>query len=377
MSQITTKGNKGEWTEIYVFLKLLADGKIYSANPQMERIPTSFLNIIKIIREEIRGKKFEYFTGQKIKIYLNGDLKNLPFSLDKSVFLKNATELFSIIQSSNAASFAAPKIQSFLNSIFVNKLKPTGSDLTSDIELEIQDYNSGIQSEAGFSIKSDYSQKATLFNASKNTNFVYEISNMSDSLMEAFNGTLVYRSSKPTIPIKARMDILKENNCSLSYIGTNSYKDPVHDFAKANLVKAGGLELPQIVGEMLKVFYLRGISSLSEIVKILAEEDPIGYFASDKDVYYGKKVEDLVYNMFTGMRMSTMWDGRSTVNGGYIIAKESGEILAFHTCFSDNFKKFLLNSLRLESASCSRHDYCSIFKENDRFYIKLNLQIRF
>ena len=195
--------------------------------------------------------------------------------------------------------------------------------------------------------------------------------------MKQFNETLVYRDSKPTIPIKTRMDILKENKCSLSYVGTNSYKDTARDFAKANLVKSGGFELPKIVGEMLKLYYIDGISSLSEIVKALAERNPIEYFANDKDVYYGKKIEDLVYNMFTGMRMSSMWNGRSSVNGGYIVTKTSGEVLAFHTCFSDNFKKFLLNSLRLESPSCSRHDYCSIFSDNGKFYIKLNLQIRF
>ena len=32
------KGNKGEWSEIYVFLKLLADGKLYSADENLEII---------------------------------------------------------------------------------------------------------------------------------------------------------------------------------------------------------------------------------------------------------------------------------------------------------------------------------------------------
>ncbi|MBD3211216.1 MAG: HpaII family restriction endonuclease, partial [Candidatus Lokiarchaeota archaeon] len=35
MSQYIT-GNKGEWSEIYVFFKLLADGKLYAADGDLQ-----------------------------------------------------------------------------------------------------------------------------------------------------------------------------------------------------------------------------------------------------------------------------------------------------------------------------------------------------
>jgi HpaII restriction endonuclease. len=31
------RGNKGEWSEIYTFLKLLADGKLYAADENLTR----------------------------------------------------------------------------------------------------------------------------------------------------------------------------------------------------------------------------------------------------------------------------------------------------------------------------------------------------
>lgn len=61
------KGNKGEWSEIYIFFKLLSDGKVYAADKDMKKIRDKFLNIIRIIREEIKGKKYSYYTGEKIK----------------------------------------------------------------------------------------------------------------------------------------------------------------------------------------------------------------------------------------------------------------------------------------------------------------------
>ena len=54
-------GNKGEWSEIYIFLKLMSDGKVYAADKNMNRLTNVFLNIIKIIREEYRNQKCEYY----------------------------------------------------------------------------------------------------------------------------------------------------------------------------------------------------------------------------------------------------------------------------------------------------------------------------
>ena len=32
------KGNKGEWSELYVFAKLLADGKLFQSDINLEKI---------------------------------------------------------------------------------------------------------------------------------------------------------------------------------------------------------------------------------------------------------------------------------------------------------------------------------------------------
>ena len=41
-------GNRGEWSEAYVFLKLLADGKLYAADAKLDQIKTLFLSLIHI-----------------------------------------------------------------------------------------------------------------------------------------------------------------------------------------------------------------------------------------------------------------------------------------------------------------------------------------
>ena len=41
-------GNKGEWSEIYVFLRLLEVGKLYAADADLNKMDDVFYNIINI-----------------------------------------------------------------------------------------------------------------------------------------------------------------------------------------------------------------------------------------------------------------------------------------------------------------------------------------
>ncbi len=64
--------NKGEWSELYSFIKLLKEGKIYTADENANRIVSQYLPIIKLIRNEEVGIEKEFYTGDEIKIFENG-----------------------------------------------------------------------------------------------------------------------------------------------------------------------------------------------------------------------------------------------------------------------------------------------------------------
>ena len=44
---------------------------------------------------------------------------------------------------------------------------------------------------------------------------------------------------------------------------------------------------------------------------------------------------------------------------------------------ADEFKAFLVEKLGLESSATSRCKYMNFYKEDDKYYLKLNLQVRF
>lgn len=81
--------------------------------------------------------------------------------------------------------------------------------------------------------------------------------------------------------------------------------------------------------------------------------------------------------LLSDFSLQKIYNGIDESNGGYIIVKESGEILAYHLYNRDNFESYLLENTKLDTPSTSKHNFGTIYTENERKFINLNLQIRF
>ncbi len=381
----SSKGkNIGEWSEMYIFFKLMSDRKVYVADKDMNRLKDVFLNIVSIIREETKGKEYRYYTGDTVKITLNGEE---VASVDSSCFTGNAKKVWDMIISKKDTTFSNQEVISFLSSIFIQNISSPAQKKseffggTADIVLDTMDYRSGVNQIMGFSCKSDIDAAATLFNASgDNTNFEYcLVGDFNDDMMNTFNGMFHEVTKKGEIKREVatgdRIRYLKANDINLEFV------NPVKDTARQNLVRCGGMEMPKILGGMLKYYYFEcGAASVGveDAIKYLADTDFVGYGFDDLYDTYRVKIANLLYAMFTGLRFSKPWSGRSDVSGGYIVVKRDGDVVAFHSCIADEFKDFLIDKLRFEGPSCSRHKYMEIYKKNDgKYYLKLALQFRF
>lgn len=377
------RGNKGEWSEIYIFLKLLEDGKVCAADKNMQKVAERYLKILKIFREEIEGHRLAYIPGEQVEVF-EGDVRAC-----EPVGLKEVCEarsrVWSLIESTPRGLISDSDVQGFLRRICIAKLKSPAEDSgyfggTKDIVLQVHDYTTSFDSILGFSCKSEFSAQATLFNASKdNTNFLFRVDGgMDDALAAEFNSLFDARGGKKVVATARRMRLLKEHGCSLTFVRA------VSATAERNLRMVGGRDLAAMVAEMLRHYYFDGegaasYSPVSCLVdwlssKSLAGEDEPG---DVKDVCR-YQISHLLYAMFTGMRLGTPWSGRTSVCGGYIVARDDGEVLAYHTCIADEFKDFLIQRLALEQPSHGRHLSLTVEKDDDGcFYVKLPLQIRF
>ena len=64
-SIVGKKMNKGEWAELYVMLKLLGEGKLYAADNMLKKKLDTYLDVLKIIRQEFETQVLEYIVDQE------------------------------------------------------------------------------------------------------------------------------------------------------------------------------------------------------------------------------------------------------------------------------------------------------------------------
>ena len=130
-------GNKGEWSEAYAFLKLLADGKLYAANKNLEKIQDIFYPIIKILREEAHGRKRSYVLNGSIDI-IDDEAGLTLMQIPVAKFINQSQILYKKIKDAHGRSFGVPEVEEFLNEIDVSNLKSYTGD-KSDIKIVVHD----------------------------------------------------------------------------------------------------------------------------------------------------------------------------------------------------------------------------------------------
>jgi type II restriction enzyme len=373
--------NNGKWSEVYVFFKILADRRLYTADAELN--PIKDVYVLSVIREEVENEIYKYKTGDAVSILLNDKpIAQIP----TEQFLKYQNLLWKLLENNTSTTFSSDEVELFLNSIYVFNPKSPAQTVskfcggTVDIVIETKD-RSGINRILRFSCKSDKrGASAILLNASgDNTNFVYEVTGaMDDERMAHFNNLFreVKRKGETCYDVATydRMNYLHDIGCDLKFV------DTARPVTRRNLVICGGMEMPLIVAGMLKKFYYENLSaptSIEDCIEYLAENDVAGYGFDDLAQTYRGKVAQLLLSTFTGMRLGSKWDGRQAVNGGYIVVKNNGDVVAFHSTIADEFKDFLVAKMHMESPSHSRHKDMVIYKEEGRYYLKLGLQLRF
>ncbi|GFH41857.1 hypothetical protein Hs30E_04080 [Lactococcus hodotermopsidis] len=175
------KFNKGEWSELYVFLTILADGKLYAADEKLNKIESTFYTILKVIREN-----HDYLRDNDNQLILiQSDEVSLQIPIQK--FVDNAPKLLNEIMTAKGSSFAIPEISDLLHDIAVTKIKAE-SGRKGDLTVQIHDDYTGFEPIIDFSIKSYLGGTPTLLNASNATTAEFILSGTIDnSLVEKVN----------------------------------------------------------------------------------------------------------------------------------------------------------------------------------------------
>lgn len=366
MSTLNLKGNKGEWSELYCFFKLLGTGKLAAANSNLEEKKDIIYPVSSVIQNTTSG--FTYKIDSDITLLDKNN--NILTTKSKFEILSAAQTILQAIQINKKGTFEIPEIDSILKDLQLNTIKAKNSDKR-DITVNIFDPHLNDYISLGFSIKSQLGQPATLLNASKSTNVIYKLNS---SL-----STLQVNTVQKLPSIKSILEYLEDEKICISYDSMENEK------FNRNLQMLD-FGLPKIYAELLFIYFskknilgeninntLSDISnsiSINNPLKISSENFPLGEF-------YNYKLKEFLTSIALGFVPSTLWSGQYDASGGYIIVKENGDLVCYNVYNRNDFRDYLFKNTKLDTPSQTRHQFGQIYSKDTNFYIKLNAQIRF
>ena len=402
------KGNKGEWSEIYVFLYLLGKGKLDVADDNLNVVPGEFYKILEIIRKETQTTNNYVREDDIVRIFITndktGDIEEFKFPIIS--FVEKAKELLCNIQTKNQKTF--PEITNFLAELKIYSIKDVGHKR--DITIKIEDFHCAMKQTLGFSIKSFLGSDSTLFNAGAGTNFIYEICFPEDVQIDvdAFNKE-TYNLS-PRIPNRLKK-LINEYKAEIIF------KQVQSRCLSQNLRTIDG-DLPQLIAKMLLIRYLNGETTISKCTEIITKLNPLDFDIEEHGSVYEYKIKRFLQDCAMGMVPEKPWRGVYDATGGQIIVKKNGEVVCYHIYEQNRFLDYLFKSTKFDGASTSEDEknpghprekteiveeitidqndnnpeqtlekpkvkrtknyfYGWLYKDGGKYYFKINLQVRF
>lgn len=358
-TQMSKAGNKGEWSEFYAFVKLLSTGRLYAADEKTNRIDNVFFPILKIQRSE-EGNLAEYVISSEdgsVEIHLHADTVG---RLPQSELIRMAEYLYVNIKAGDDHAFTINDSEQIMKKLSCHRISAPSSDKRG-IVMQVHDINTGYNPIYGFSIKSELGKAPSLLNASMATNFVFEITGLTESLKSEIN------SINTKTKIKDRINMIREH-------GHMTYSRVSNSEFASNLMFID-THMDRIIAELMLYYYCDNINECRTLIRKVEETNPLMY---PREGLYEYKLKKFLCSVALGMRPSEHWNGYDEANGGYVIVKYNGDVVAYHIYNRDAFETYLLNNTKFERGSTSKHKFASVYSEPDgKMYVKLNLQIRF
>jgi DNA (cytosine-5)-methyltransferase 1 len=359
--KMKTTHNKGEWSELLLFVKLLGEQQLFLADSDLNAKP-DFFNVHKVTTHNL---ELDFLILDKSSIEIvdkkTGDKRivNISDIINPQTLKKLTNDIKEGEKTFNLDGFSV--IQNILG---FNIVKGGHSLQKSDILLDISNKTITKVNE-GFGIKSYLGAKPTLLNASGNTNFIFQIENLDNSKIDEINA--INTATK----VKDRIESIENFGGRFKYIGAEK------DTMTYNLKMVDSL-MPEIIAYVLLAFYRNRINSISKIVDFVDKQallnQQINY--GDKDALKNK-IQKLLVDVLLGFFAGSKWNGVYEANGS-IVLKNNGDCVAFHIIDLETLKNYLYKNIKLDTPSTTRHRYGSLYQEKgNKLYFKLNLQLRF
>lgn len=348
--------NKGEWSEVYAFFKLLSDGRLYCGDGHLNRYDEKYYPILEMFRNDAPNRNSYKVHAAKRTILVAGETIHIEIPQERF-----GMEAVNLLETLKSKCIEYSDTLQFMKEIDFGALKAKSTD-KADIRIVLHNLATGSKPELGYSIKSKLGGDSTLINSNKDaSNFIFKIDGINDSHMRHINSLGRF---------KHKFDYIREIGGSWGFSKISG------EILRNNLIMLD-LGMARIVASCLEKYYTGQGCEVASICEKVAIEDPLHINNPEGQPMYPYKIKQFLLAFALGMTVSSPWDGSFNANGGYIVVKEDGDVVCYHFFDRNELEEYLFHNTKFDTPSTSRHEFGEVYKERDNYFIKLNLQIRF
>ena len=353
------EGTNKEWSELYTFFRLLADGYACLGTPQGKRDDEKRWPIAMIQREEHDGSRRYYIEKEEIHIVGEQIDKKLP----REDFLAVAELILTAIKSSQGEDVTSPDgVEEFLDEASIFDLEARTADRT-DFSVAFWHSDAPL---TGFNVRSRLGKMNPQLDGGRSANLKFELSGV--------------KFATPTVSKVNALETQNELVDRMMLIeqlgGILKYTDVADRVFRSNLLMID-LHFPRLLAEMLRTMQVDGINRINELTELMKTVNPLKIKEEliAKHGFYEFKMKQFLMTLALGMRPAKIYNGTDSAVEGFFILDGSGEILCYHKSEKKAYEDILFLNSRFEKGSTEKDKYGFLERENGIYYFKLNAKI--
>lgn len=353
------EATKREWSELYAFFRLLADGYVYAGTPDAKKNETFRYPVAMVQREEHDGTR-RYIIEEK-DIHICGE--NIDKRVMREDFDAVSHLVYEAVKNSRENEVTSPDgVEEFLDEVGIYDLEAKTDDRT-DFYVAFYQLDAPL---VGFCVRSKLSPMFPLLDGGRSANFKFEQTGV--------------KFASPTV---SKINAFGEEDDVVGRMlmierlgGLLKFNDASDKIFRSNLGLID-LHFPRVLGEMARAMHLEGITKVSELTEYIKRLNPLKIKDEmiTKHRYYEYKMKQFLMALALGMRPAKLFNGTDSAVAGMFLVDGQGEVICYQKADRDTFADFLYQNTRFEKGPTNKDKYGYLERENGVYYFKLNVKI--
>jgi type II restriction enzyme len=353
------EATKREWGELYAFFRLLADGYVYAGRPDGQREDALRLPVALVQREEHDGTRRYVVEAEQVRIESEQGVKRIP----REDFDTVARLVWEAVRTATEEDVTSPDgVEEFLDEVAIYDLAANTDDRT-DFHVAFYAPDAPLE---GVSVRSMVGRQFPLLDGGRAANFKFE----QTGIKFATPTVNKINAFGDTEDVSGRMMMIERLG------GVLRFSDAADKVFRSNLGMID-LHFPRMLGEMLRLMQLDGLTKVSELTEAVKAVNPLKIKDEliHKHGYYEYKMKQFLMAVALGMRPAKLFNGSDSAVQDFLRVDGSGQVVIYRAADRATFAEFLYRNTRFEKGSTDKDKYGYLERENGVYYFKLNLKI--